>query len=173
MRLKETSMKHFVVQAKNGPRVYVNLIGSKASESIAQHPYLLGLAQEALRQTRLTGQKMCFDRDMGRTVGSDDVVETGDKDTILYAQALKGDVYKRFVKNGRPQTTRRVTIVLERDHTDKNSYELVDTWVGPMRPPQPGTDGETKASRSYWDTHAFVLDREPVKLRTLTKTCPY
>ena len=164
-------MKHFVAHAKNDTTVYVNLIGSKASKSIAQHPYLLALAKEALQQTKLVGPKPYFDCDMGRAVGSDDVVETSEKDTVLYAQALKGEMYKRFVKNGKPQSTRYVTLVLERD--EAGDYELIDTWVGPKRPPHPGTAAETKASRPYWDKHAFVLDREPIKLRTLTKTCPY
>jgi hypothetical protein len=80
-------------------------------------------------------------------------------------------MYKRFVKNGKPQSTQHITVILSRD--DEGEYELVDTWVGPMRPPHPGTPDETKAGRTFWDTHAFVLDREPIKLRTLTKTCPY
>ena len=164
-------MKHHVAKAKNGVTVYVNLIGSQASESIAQHPYLLGLVKELLQKTRLSGQRLYFDKDMGRPVGSGNVVETSDKDTILYAQALKSETYKRFVKNGKPLSTQHITVILARD--DDGSYELIDTWVGPMRPPHPGTPDETKASRLYWDSHAFVLDREPIKLRTLTKTCPY
>ncbi len=164
-------MKHPIVQAKNGVTVYVNLIGSPASASIAQHPYLLGLVKELLPQINLTGLVCAFDRDMGRPVGSATVVETSDKDTILYAQALHGDMYKRFVKNGKPLPTQHISVVLRRDAD--GSYELQDTWVGPMRPPQPGSDEETAAGRQYWGTHAFVLDREPIKLRTLTKTCPY
>jgi hypothetical protein len=164
-------MKHPVVQAKNGVTVYVNLIGSQAAESIAQYPYLLGLVKELLQQTKIVGPLSYFDHDMGRAVGSANVVETSDKDTILYAQALHGDLYKRFVKNGKPLSTQHISVILRRD--DEGDYELVDTWVGPLRPPHPGTESETKASRSYWDTHAFVLDREPIKLRTLTKTCPY
>jgi hypothetical protein len=164
-------MKHPVAKAKNDVTVYVNLIGSQASESIAQHPYLLGLVKETLQKTNLTGPRLYFDKDMGRPIGSGNVVETSEKDTILYAQALKGEVYKRYVKNGRPQPTQHITIILSRD--DEGNYELIDTWVGQKRPPHPGTSDETKASRLYWTNHAFVLDREPIKLRTLTKTCPY
>lgn len=164
-------MKHPVATSKNGATVYVNLIGSQASESIAQHPYLLGLVKELLQRTRLAGPHLYFDKDMGRPVGSGNVVETSDKDTILYAQAVKGEMYKRFVKNGKPEATQHITVILDRD--DDGGYELIDTWVGPMRPPHPGTPHETKAGRVYWSTHAFVLDCEPIKLRTLTKTCPY
>ncbi len=164
-------MNHPIVQARNGATIYINLIGSHASASIAQYPYLLGLVKELLQQTDIKGPRMYFDRDMGRAVGSANVVETSDKDTILYAQALHGEQYKRFVKNGQPQSTQHISVILARD--DDGGYELVDTWVGPLRPPHPGTDEATEASRQYWDTHAFVLDREPIKLRTLTKTCPY
>jgi hypothetical protein len=164
-------MKHPIAQAKNDVTVYVNLIGSQAAASIAQHPYLLGLVKELLQETKLTGPRLYFDRDMGRPVGSANVVETSDKDTILYAQALHGELYKRFVKNGKPLSTRHISVLLSRD--DDGSYELLDAWVGPLRPPHPGTEDETKAGRDYWDSHAFVLDREPIKLRTLTKNCPY
>jgi hypothetical protein len=164
-------MNHPIAQAKNGVTVYVNLIGSQAAESIAQHPYLLGLVKELLQKTSLTGPEAYFDRDMGRPVGSANVVETSPKDTILYAQALHDESYKRFVKNGKPLSTQHISVVLHRD--DTGNYELINTWVGPLRPPHPGTGSETKASRTYWDNHAFVLDREPIKLRTLTKTCPY
>lgn len=164
-------MKHPIVQAKNGATVYINLIGSQASASIAQHPYLLGLVKELLQQTTVKGLRMYFDHDMGRPVGSANVVETSDKDTILYAQALHGDQYKRFVKNGQPLSTQHISVVLQRD--EDGGYELTDAWVGPLRPPNPGADAATEASRRYWDNHAFVLDREPIKLRTLTKTCPY
>lgn len=164
-------MKHQIAQAKNGTLVYVDLIGSAASNSIAQHPYLLNLVKELIENTSVTGSKMYFDRDMGRTVGSADVVETTDKDVILYAKAVNSDNFKRFVKNGKPQSTKHISVVLVRD--DDGSYELTNTWVGPLRPPQPGTDKETKAGRTFWGSHAFVLDREPIKLQTLTKTCPY
>lgn len=164
-------MKHPIAQAKNGTLVYVDLIGSAASNSIAQHPYLLNLVKELIENSNLTGPKMYFDRDMGRAVGSADVVETSDKDVILYAQAVNSTSYKRFVKNGKPQSTKHISVVLARD--DDGNYELINTWVGPLRPPHPGTDKETKAGRLFWDSHAFVLDREPIKLQTLTKTCPY
>lgn len=164
-------MNHPIVQAKNGVTVYINLIGSRASASIAQHPYLLGLVKEVLQQTRITDSTLYFDHDMGRPIGSANVVETSEKDTILYAQALHDDRYKRFVKNGQPLPTQHISLMLERDAD--GGYELLDTWVGPLRPPHPASDDATAASREYWDTHAFVLDLEPIKLRTLTKTCPY
>lgn len=164
-------MRHQIATAKDGSIVYVDLIESAAAESISQHPYLLGLIKELMEQTKLSGAKLYFDQDMGRNIGSSDVVETSEKDVILYAQALKSDSYKRFVKNGKPQSTQYISVVLAKD--DEGNYELTNTWVGPLRPPQPGTDNETKAGRKFWESHAFILDREPIKLRTLTKTRPY
>lgn len=164
-------MKHTIATAKNGPQVYVNLIGSYAGDSIGQHPYLLGILKEIVEKSKLSGPKMSFEQDMGRPVGSADVVETTEKDVILYAQTPHGEDFLRYVKNGKPESTNHVSLTLIRD--EDGNYELTQTWVGRMRPPYPGTDSETKAGREYWDKHAFVLDRQPIKLRTLTKTRPY
>jgi hypothetical protein len=99
------------------------------------------------------------------------VVETTDKDTVLYARLLRDSVYTRFVKSGKPAQTSYLTIVLELD--DNNEYELVDTWIGRINPPRPGSAHETAQSKPYWANHAFVFDNQPIQTSTATKECPY
>jgi len=164
-------MKHPITQTSNGIPVYVDLVKSQAAANIARQPYLLGLVKELLHQTTVKGPKLSFDQDMGRPVGNAYVVETSDKDTIVYAQRLHDDIFTRFVKNGTPGTTQHLSVILQRD--DDGSYELQDTWIGPLNPPRPGSSDETNDSKTYWQTHAFVLDGAPIQLRTLTKVCPY
>ncbi|HSX32282.1 MAG TPA: hypothetical protein VLF43_03405 [Candidatus Saccharimonadales bacterium] len=164
-------MKHSIGHTRNGIPVYVELISSMAGRHIAQQPSLLGLIKEALRDTKASGAKLNVECDMGRPVGYNYVVETTEKDTIVYACLMHDDVYTRFVKNGKPLATQYLTMTLYRD--THGHYELKDAWVGRNTPPRPGTPNESAESKPYWENHAFVLDNQAVQTRTVTKVCPY
>ncbi|HTE22834.1 MAG TPA: hypothetical protein VK674_07420 [Candidatus Limnocylindria bacterium] len=164
-------MKHLVGHSRNGAAVYVDLIHSEAAKHIAHQPHVLGLVGEVLKQTTLKGPEVTIEHDMGRTIGYSFVVKTTDKDTIFYAQLLRDSLYTRFVKNGKPLSTQYLTLILYRQ--DDKAYELHDTWIGRIRPPRPGSTNETSDSKPYWDTHALVLDNQPMQSRTVTKICPY
>jgi hypothetical protein len=164
-------MKHVVGPTSNNIPVYVDLIRSQAANHIAQQPYLLQLAKEALRGIKASGTEVKIEHDMGRVIGYDFIVNTTEKDTILYARLLRETIYTRFVKNGKPNSTQFLTIVLARD--ENSEYELQDVWIGRKSPPRPGSDHETSESKPYWASHAFVLDKQPMQLGTVTKVCPY
>jgi hypothetical protein len=164
-------MKHTIGQTNNGVTVYVDLINSQAGVQIARSPYMLGLLKELIGRTVITGKELQFDQDMGRAIGHESIVETSEGDSIIYAQKLKDATYTRFVKNGKPEPTQHVTLILRKDADD--SYELIDTWIGRLTPPRPGSEHENADSKTYWATHAYVLDGEPVQSKTITKDCPY
>lgn len=163
--------RHIITESPNGSEVYVNLIDSLAGHYLGRQPYVINLIKEVLSSTKLTGSKLSIERDMGRVIGNTDVVETSEKDTIFYAQAYKTSIYSRYAKNRLPSPSQKLTIILEQD-TDGN-YELLNTWIGSDNPPLPGDKNETAISRSYWETHAFVLDAQAVQSKTITKVCPY
>lgn len=165
------TMKHIIAQTHNDISVYVDLIHSQAASQISRQPYLLGLLKELIERTVITGKELQFDQDMGRSVGHESIVETSEADTIIYAQKLKDSTYTRFVKNGKPNPTQHITLILRKD--TKDCYELVDTWIGRLSPPRPGSDHENANSKTYWATHAYILDGEPVQSKTITKVCPY
>ena len=164
-------MKHIIGQTNNDITLYVDLISSQAGVKIARQPYLLGLLRELIQRTKITGKELQFDQDMGRPVGLESIVETSDGDSIIYAQKLKDPTYTRFVKNAKPKPTQYVTIIVQKD--DDGSYELLDTWIGRLTPPRPGSNYENAESRPYWESHAYVLDGEPVQSKSITKVCPY
>ena len=164
-------MKHPITQTRNGSPVYVDLIHSYAAAYVAQNPQLLGVVRELLEQVTTTSAEVRLDKNMGRVIGNNYVVETTEKDTILYAQRLRDTSYTRFVKNGSPLPTPYLSIILRRD--DEGSYELHDLWIGRLNPPRPGSGNETAKSKSYWANHAFVFDGQPIQARTITKVCPY
>jgi hypothetical protein len=164
-------MKHTIGQTNNGVTLYVDLINSQAGVQIARQPYMLALLKELIGRTVITGKELQFDQDMGRPVGHESIVETTEADTIIYAQKLKDNVYTRFVKNAKPDPTQFVTLILRKDADD--SYELIDTWIGRLSPPRPGSKYENAESKTYWANHAYVLDGEPVQSKSITKICPY
>jgi len=164
-------VKHLVGQTHNGVQVYAQLIGSPAGENIARQPQLLTLAKEMFAKVTLRGPKVDLEYDMARPVGYSFIVKTSETDTIFYARLLKDDMFTRFVKNGKPQATRYITVALLRD--SDNNYELSDIRLGRLMPPRPGSASETADSKDYWSSHALVLDTQPLQLKTVTKTCPY
>jgi hypothetical protein len=164
-------MKHLLGDTQNSVPVYVNLIQSKASSHIAQHPRLLNLATEALQTINLDDDYIRMEHDMQRNIGYDFVVDTSDTDTVFYAQLLRDDIYTRFVKAGEPAQSQHLVLILQRD--EEGSYELLDTWIGRITPPRPGDGDENVQSRPYWASHALIRDTQPIQSRTLTKVCPY
>jgi hypothetical protein len=164
-------MKHSIAKTRNDIKVHVDLINSPAAQQISRQPYVLGLLKELIERTTITGEELKFEQDMGRSVGHESIVETSDNDTIVYAQKLKDPMFTRFVKNGKPNPTQYITIVLRKD--DDDAYELIDTWIGRLSPPRPGSRHESADSKTYWANHAYVLDGEPVQSKTITKECPY
>lgn len=124
-----------------------------------------------LTSVTLHDSEVSMEHDMSRPIGYSLIIETSDKDIIFYGRLLKDDVYTRFVKNGKPLSTRYITVTLLRD--SDNNYELSDVSIGRMRPPRPGSTDETAKSKAYWSNHAFILDDQPVQTQTVTRTCPY
>lgn len=151
--------------------VYVNLISSSAGNYLSRRPYLITLIKELLSAKPLRGERIVIEQDMGRHIGTTDVVSTTDKDTIYYAQPLKSNVFSRFAKNRYPQISSMLTVVVERD-TDGN-YEVNDTWIGSTHPAFPGDKRETSESKKYWQTHALVQDAQVIQSKSLTRMCPY
>ncbi len=165
-------MQHIICRTPNEISVYVDLINSQAARNISQQPRLLQYAKEALlKQTNLKGPKVVIVHNLERTIGYNYVVETAETDSIFYAQVGKDPTFTRFIKNGKPLATQHVTIVLMRD--EDGHYAMHDTWIGLQSPPRPGSPNATEKSLPYWENHAFVLDNQPLQLRTVTKVCPY
>ena len=164
-------MKHPITTTHNGKAVYVDLVNSPAAMTISQQPHLANMVKEVLQQTRVDTPDMYIEQDMQRQIGYDTVVTTSETDHIFYAKLLRDKEYSRFVKNGKPQATQFLSIVLHCD--EDGDYELRETWIGKQRPPRPEAADTTAESRAFWETHAFALEGQQFQPRTLTRTCPY
>ena len=164
---------HFISYTRNNVPVFIDLIRSNAAKQVAQQPYLLTLTTEVLKSITLDGRTaMSIEHDMGRPIGYDFVVATPTNDGIFYARLLRDDAYTRFIKNGKPLSTRYLTIILSIDPVG-TQYNIENVWIGRLTPPRPGSAKETAKSKPYWDKHAYVFENQPIQSSTLTKTCPY
>ena len=165
-------MYRFLIDETNeGYDIYINLISSLAGVYLSRRPYVIALIKELLSTKKLSGERVVIEQDMGRDIGTTDVVSTTVKDTIYYALPLKSKVFSRFAKNRQPKVSSTLTVVLNRD-ADSN-YEVTNAWIGANYPAFPGDEHATADSREYWKTHAFVQDAQLIQSKSLTKTCPY
>lgn len=163
--------KHAIAVSRNGHNVYVNLIDSSAGQYLSRQPYVINLLREAVEDLEIKGNVYEVEHDMGRVIGQSYIVKTTDTDSIYYAQPYKNPTFSRYVKNRSPDPSTKLTILLAKD--SDGEYEIQDTWIGPYSPPFPGDENTTARSRSYWQTHALVVDLQTVQAKTITKVCPY
>jgi hypothetical protein len=163
--------KFIIADSDPAYEVYVNLISSSAGHYLSRKPYVIGLIKELLISHNLKAGRAVIEQDMGRKIGTTDIVSTGNNDTIYYAQPLKSKVFSRFAKNRYPQPSNTLTVIVERDND--GNYEVSDTWIGPNCPAFPGDEYETDESKKYWQTHALVQDAQVVQSKTVTRVCPY
>ena len=89
----------------------------------------------------------------------------------MYAKSLNRETFSRFVRRRQPEQTAFITIVVRKD--SDGEFELTDAWFGRDMPALPGSDNETTKSRTFWESHALILEGHPVQSKTLTLTCPY
>jgi len=164
-------MKHPITKTHKGIPIYVDLIKSPASTSISQQPHLVTLVKELLNATNLNKPTVVIEYDFGRNIGNCDVIETTEKDHIVYAKRVKQENFARFVRRRNPAPSTFITAVLKLD--SDGEYELHDIWIGRSIPPMPGTELETKESKDYWANHALVFEGQSLQLRSLTTVCPY
>ncbi len=151
--------------------IYINLISSSAGHYLKRRPYVLGLIKELIALQKLTGARIIIEKDMGRNIGTTDIVSTSTNDSIYYAQPVKTAAFSRFAKNRYPQQSNMLTIIVEQD-ADGN-YEVRDTWIGCYCPAFPGAENETAESKTFWQSHALVHDAQDIQSKSITKDCPY
>jgi hypothetical protein len=161
-----------VTTMKNTTSVYVDLANSHASTHIKEHPELLEFAKDFLKVQEFHEEEVAIQHDVGHSVGTADLVETSDKDEIVYAKRLNRDSYTRFAKNRKTAPTPFITMVLRKNPAD-GSYELWSIWIGPKVPPFPGDDRETEDSLSFWKHHALVWGNQAIQKGSETTASPW
>lgn len=165
-------MKKYVIgRTKNDKTIYVDMKGSHAATHIADTPQLLELVGEVVASLEPEKDNLYLDKDMGRSVGLSDLVETNENDKMLYAKRLNRDNYTRFVIDRKAEPTNFVTVVLQKDA--EGDYELWSAWIGRAVPQFPGDKLETPESKPFWQKHALVWGNQEVQTGTERESWPW
>ena len=165
----------FLCKSQNSKAIYYDPVDSHVATHFDDTPGLKELAIEILTQKALEADAVNFDIDMGRIVGTTDVVLVDDSDEIVYAvrKNRNDDEYVPFTKSRPAEPCSFVSVSLQ-IRPDGDSYELLSSWIGTwVDPPFPGTKDETPESKPYWTKHAFVWGSQQIKPGTETSTCPW
>src|SRR5947209_1901101 len=133
--------RHTVGISRNGKEVYAYLLQLPLSASISRNPHLLTLIKEAVSNMNLTSPTEVIEQDMRRNIGYDEMIVTRKEDAVkedavFYARQVREELYTKFVKNCRPESTSFLTLNLQKD--DEENYEVKDVVIGKMIPPPPG-----------------------------------
>ena len=156
----------------NDKLVWYDPVNSHTATHIQDTPQLKQLVAEVINKFELNETYHKFHTDLGRIVGTSDLVQNQLGDLIVYAKRLNRETYTVFNKTRRPEPSRLVTVALEEQ--DDESYELVSTWIGPSNLPSfPGTERETTESKQFWNEHSLAWGTQDIQLGTETDNRPW
>lgn len=152
-------MQKLLCKSKNGVRVTYDPLHSHAATHLEDTPQLTSLVTEVVGSMDLTGQTVAQHIDMGRVVGTSDVVAVSETDEIVYGvrKNRDDDGLVPFTKTREPEPCRYVAVQLVPQ--DDGTYELASAWIGTFDDddePFPQSPNATERSILYWRHWAFV-----------------
>ncbi|HEX6258498.1 MAG TPA: hypothetical protein VFZ48_03395 [Candidatus Saccharimonadales bacterium] len=149
----------------NGVEVYIDHDHTNVTYHLLETPDLLDLVREALPTIELPyEEQVVIEKDMGRVVGTTNLVETTDQDEIIYAKRIGRNTYSRFAKNRSPVACNSIVVVFRKRNA---KYYLWTAMCGKLLPKE-AYDAESHFNQ----THALAYDERLVQLDTLTNTIP-
>ena len=84
----------------DGREVFLDYADTNIAYHLLETPSLLNLVREALPSMKVSNEKqVVVEKDMGRVVGTTNLVGTDHGDEIVYAKRRGREKYSRFVKN--------------------------------------------------------------------------
>ena len=162
--------------SKNNIQVVYDPIHSHAATHLEDTPGLKELVKEVITNLELNGQETAQHYDMGRVVGTCDVVDVGSADEIVYGvrKNREDDGPVPFTKSRKGEPCRYVAVHLVPKSDDV--YILSSAWVGPFTDddePFPLSKDATDRSKDFWNKHAFVYGSQEIIAGTETKKKPW
>ncbi|MDB5176325.1 MAG: hypothetical protein JWM81_1183 [Candidatus Saccharibacteria bacterium] len=177
--IEETRVRgrlQLIAESKNGVKVYFDTVSSHAATHLQDAPELERLVAEVVSKLELKGQEVAAHFDMGRIVGTCDVVAVSEKDEIVYGMRKNrdDDGLVPFVKNrdGEPCPFVAVHLLPQPD----TSYLLSSAWIGTFGEddePFPKSHDANERSVDFWSSHAFVYGSQEIIKGTETTVRPW
>jgi hypothetical protein len=170
------SGKEFLAKSKNNKDVFYDGESSHAATHFADTPNLKELVAEVLSGMDLANKEVATHVDLGRTIGTCDVVDVHEGDKLIYGirRNRESDGLVPFVQNreGDPCSTIALHVVPQEDGT----YELSSAWIGTFGgddEPFPNAPAATERSVDFWNKHAFVHGSQEIMAGTETSQKPW
>lgn len=162
--MKNKPQQKLLCVSKNGREVTYDPVYSHAATHLEDTPQLKELVVEVICNMNLDGEELKTDIDMGRVVGTCDVVEVDEADGIVYAMRKnrKEDGLVPFTKTRKATPCSSVAVHLV-SHSD-GSYELSSAWIGVFGDDEPFPDSPDASVKSaeYWRHYAFVWGSQEI-----------
>jgi len=168
--------QELLAKSKNDVSVMYDPVGSHAATHFEDTPNLKELVVEIIIGLKLEGQEVATHVDMGRIVGTCDVVEVDESDEIVYGQRKNraDDGLVPFAKSRPAEPCRNVALHLLPQ--DDGTHLLSSAWVGNFDnddEPFPGSADATENSADYWSRRAFVYGSQEIVAGTETDVYPW
>lgn len=159
-----TATKEYLATSKNGRVVYIDYGNTNVTFHIRETSNLLELVKEVIKQADILGEKVVFETDMGRVVGTTTLVETTGRDEIIYAKRKERNVYSRFVKHREAVPSQYIVVAL---NFIAGEYFLWTAWCGRLLPGDYYDPSDRLKSDGFYQTHAQVYDESLIQLNTV------
>ena len=145
--------------------VLLDYANTNVEYHLLETPDLLDLVREALPAIVLTDEaQQVIEKDMGRVIGTTNLVETTDRDEIVYAKRLGRDMYSRFAKDRQPEPCHSIVIVIRK----QQGYCYLWTAMCGKRLP----DDAYQPDSVFSATHAIAYDETLMQTDTITTEKP-
>lgn len=165
-----------ICKSKNGVDIKYDPIHSHAVTHLEDTPQLKDLVAEVASGLDLGGQEISTYFDMGRIVGTCDVVEVDSSDELVYGvrKNRPDDGLVPFTKSrlGDPCSFVALQLLPKTD----GGYVLASAWIGTIGEddePFPDSPYATERSTEYWTNHAFVYGSQEIEAGSETTACSW
>jgi shikimate kinase len=163
-------------QSKNNVSVFYDPVDSHAATHLKDTPQLKSLVIVAIGNMNLEEDNIATHVDMGRVVGTCDVVNVDDSDEIVYGirknRGTDGHVPFTRSRDGDPCSYVSLHLIKRSDGT----YLLLSTWIGTFGDedePFPNASNATERSIDFWNKHAFAYGSQEIVKNTETTKRPW
>ena len=145
--------------------VYIDYNNTNVEYHLLETPDLISLVEEVIPKLRIGDEdQVVLSCDLGRIVGTTNLVKTKKGDEIVYAKRIGRTSYSRFVKYKKPVECSSIVIVLRKCNT---GYNLWTSMCGNILPKEAYIEDS-----NFNNTHALVYDEKLIQPETATYSKP-
>ncbi|WP_332558311.1 hypothetical protein [Clostridium sp.] len=111
-------------------------------------------------------------------VGNCNLIQTKPNDDIVYAKRIGREIYTRFIRNAKAETTNSIIFILNRSKNRIGEYYLITMFPGKQNFKEPediniSSKEELLDCLKFWRDHALVYDESIIDVNSIKRYCPY